>query len=100
VRLQQPVLEGGIRVVTRRILHYIQHQTNRLLGQGCHQVVVSGLLPNNAVETETALGCNKPTGRLVHPKGGKPKATKAIRARLRGEIDEIFLVHIHRGHQC
>jgi hypothetical protein len=99
VRLQQLVFEGGIRMVTRQTFHYIQDQINSLLGHGCHQVVISSLLPNNAMQPETALGCNKPTGRLVHPKGRKTKATKAIRARVGGEIDEVFLIHIHRD-QC
>jgi hypothetical protein len=46
-----------------------------------------------------AFSSDKPAGRLFHPEGKKREATQAVRPRLGGQINEVFLVHVRRGHQ-
>jgi hypothetical protein len=90
----------GILVVDGGILHDIQNEADGLFGEGCHQEIIPSLLSVNAVKPEPALSRNKPTGRLVHPKGRKTEVPQAINSRRRGEIYQVLLVHVHRGHQC
>jgi hypothetical protein len=75
-------------------------QADGLFWEGCHQEIIPSLLSVNAVQPEPALSHNKPTSRLVHPKGRKTEATQAVNSRRSGEIYQVLLVHAHRGHQC
>jgi ribonuclease BN (tRNA processing enzyme) len=88
-------------MMARGVFHNVEDQTDSLLGEGHrHQIVVSGLLPCNAVQPEMAFSCNEPAGWFVNPKGRKTKVAQAIRAGLGIKVDEVFLVHVHRDHQC
>jgi hypothetical protein len=49
MRLQQPLLESRKGVVAWRILHDVEDQADSLLGQCCHQVIISGLFTDNPV---------------------------------------------------
>jgi hypothetical protein len=100
VGLQQPLLEGRVGMMARRVLHHVQDKADGLLGEGCHQIIVPSLLPGDAMKPESALSRYKPTSRFIHPDGRKTEATQALYSRLSGKIDEVFLVHLHRGHQC
>ncbi len=59
VRIQQALLEGRIRQPLRRMLHYIEDQANSLLREGGDQIIVTRLLPVDAMQPETALGQHK-----------------------------------------
>jgi hypothetical protein len=87
-------------MMLRRILYDVEDEADGLFGKGRHQVIIPVLLTVNTMQPETTLSRDEPACRFVDPKGGETEATQALHSRLSGEIDEVFLVHVHRGHQC
>jgi hypothetical protein len=87
-------------MMLRRILHDVEDKADSLFGEGSHKVIISVLLTVNAMQPEPTLSSDEPACRFVDPKGRKTEATQALHTRLSVEINEILLVHFHRGHQC
>jgi hypothetical protein len=70
MRIQETLLESRIRQSLRRMTHYIEDEADGLLCEGGDQVIITSLLPVDAVKTETALGQNNQLTGLSTQKAG------------------------------